>query len=877
MRKEHNSESVIIANQLTQEREYWDSVLQAFEEKTCIEYDFNKSGFLMDRYPCQLSGSNTEKLLELSGGSNLKLKIILMAAVVLFLKKISSGTRVTLGTPVDREEDDKDLINRILPLVFDMDEDSSFKRLILQTKDNLARAIENQNFPVDVLLEKAGFAKSDYPLFDVGFVLKNLQDESPLTEVKASLIFTFARQGQELSFTLEYNLSRYKEKTIGYLASLFDSLLQTTLPDLDQPIAEIPLLNGRQKEEVEALLQCRHLSYPEKSIPELIKEQVKKNPLKTAVGCANSFITYEELDSRTDDLARFIRHGDVDKGAVVMLLLDRNIDTVVAMLATLKARCAYLPVETGTPVERIQYMLRNSEVSMIITNSEVERIMSAFGSLECSVINIETVDTTAARDVELDKAEPDDHCYTVYTSGSTGLPKGVKMSHRNVVNHIYGMNDKIYSKYNGRQTMGLVSPFIFDACVQLTYGSLLFGHQLHIFTNEEKKEGVRLLKSYAKYAINITDGTPTHINLILQAANRVDDRQYLRHMISGGDVLHHSRVRELYAVLKGTKPAITNVYGPTECSVNATCFDISKDTVDDMEEIPIGRPFPNYRTYVLDQNRQLCPVGIPGELCFAGDCVTMGYVNNTSLTNEKIQYVPGIDDTVYFTGDYVKLLPDGNLKFLGRRDDLVKIRGYRIELGETETHLNRHEDITQAIVGVRNDGPEEATLVAWYVSENNLGPEQLRNYLLMKIPEFMIPSYLLPVQEIPLLPNGKVNRKLLPDPSEVLGSSDTCAPENETERILVDIYKSNLGLPEIGVNDNYFNIGGDSIKTISLLFEINEKFNRSFSIVDLYNYDTIRKFSNAISECTADETMKHELDEIEDELLKMKNDILKKI
>ncbi|NLU93277.1 non-ribosomal peptide synthetase [Chitinophaga sp. Ak27] len=873
-----NAELNIIAGQSVKEKSFWLERLADFNTRTVIGYDI--TGHHPERrvreHTYCFSDKATVSLIRLSRASDAGLQVLLAASVALFLYKYNGSQQIVLATAIDRQDTDSVFINTLLPLITKLHGDASFKDVIVLMKGVISEALKHQNYPLHILFKELGLLedKETHPLFDVGILLKNIQDSKHLEEAKLNFIFLFERIGNSIICSIQYNESKYSETTIASLVNLFTGLLDRVLQDVYRPLKEIPLLDDAGRMEVQLKMAPEAGDFPlHLAIPDLFRAQVAANRFKIAIACQEQEFTYDWLDHQTDLLAWKISR-QIPKGSIVILLLERSIDTVVAMLGVLKAGAIFLPIETGTPESRVRYIIGDSQAALILTHSSTWQKMEQKGNAyACNMFCMDTDDFSEPPG-DLPAVDAGSPAYIIYTSGSTGYPKGVVIQHKSCVNLLYGMNDRIFGKYGPGQVMGLVSPFVFDACMQLTFGALLFGHRLQIITNEEKSDGRKLLQSYDKYGVSITDGTPAHLQLILQSGAISASGRTLRHIIYGGDTLYKSKIKAFFE-LAGSHdlPMITNVYGPTECTVNATSFDISAATLDEVDEVPIGRPLPNYRTYILNEQGEVCPVGGTGELCIAGEGLTMGYLNNIHLTHDKIRYVPALKDTVYFTGDIVTLKNDGQLYFTGRKDRQIKVRGYRIEMGEIERQLNSHPQIRRSALLAKAD-EETTTLIAYY-SAVNVTPDDLREYLVERLPQFMVPPYLVQLEELPLLPNGKINHRILPDPLTVIGSGpDNTSPENEIEQQLLEVWKSNLQLSNIGVNEHYFNIGGDSIKTISLLYDINERFNVHFNIVDLYRYDTIRKFAAALMQAEAS-AIKDDYDqEVEIAMDLLKKDIL---
>jgi len=444
-----------------------------------------------------------------------------------------------------------------------------------------------------------------------------------------------------------------------------------------------------------------------------------------------------------------------------------------------------------------------------------------------------------------DISKPTDLAYVIFTSGSTGIPKGILVEHKNVINLIVGLNKRIYSRYNQNLKISLVAPYMFDASVQQIFASLLLGHALYIVPDSARGSGERLIKYYIKNKIDISDGTPTHIALMLEENKDDALMPRVKHFIIGGEALPLESVKRFLDLFKEDCPIITNVYGPTECCVDSTFYDIYKDNIDSLYRMPIGLPMPNERIYIINNDGQLQPIGAEGEICIAGDGISRGYLKRDELTAQKFINNPLMpNERIYKTGDIGKWLEDGNLYFIDRMDNQVKIRGYRIELEEIQNQLLRHPEIMDAAVVVQEyEAIGELSnkyLCAYIVLKKEIDPVEIRRFLSFKLPDYMIPQYFVSMNRLPISANGKVDKDSLPNPRalELNNESSLTEPRTPMEAKLVDCYKKVLGRERVSVNENFFTIGGDSIKTIQIVSRM-KKDGFNLEMNDIFQHPTI--------------------------------------
>jgi amino acid adenylation domain-containing protein/non-ribosomal peptide synthase protein (TIGR01720 family) len=467
----------------------------------------------------------------------------------------------------------------------------------------------------------------------------------------------------------------------------------------------------------------------------------------------------------------------------------------------------------------------------------------------------------AGIDVDINRSF--DLAYAMFTSGSTGKPKGTLVEHANVVNLVLGLKERIYKNYEGHLEVSMLAPYVFDASVQQLFGALLQGHTLHIVPEWTRADGPGLLHYYKKNKIDISDGTPTHIRLLLESTPASALDPGAARFIIGGEALPQKTVERFLDCFKTNAPKITNVYGPTECCVDSTSFEISKENIHFLDAVPIGKPMPNEHVYILDKKNRLQPVGIAGELCISGDGAARGYLNRPELTAEKFlffsyksykSYRTYSSQKIYKTGDLARWLPDGNIEFIGRMDHQVKIKGHRIELGEIENRLLKHDKIKEAIViTVEKDAEDneneskDSYLCAYIISEKKFAASELREYLQRDLPDYMIPLNVVQLDRIPLTANGKVNRNALPAAEFTGTAREYAAPTDEVQEALVETWQQVLGIERIGIDDNFFELGGDSIKSIQISARLQER-RLKLKISGLFSHPTIRQLSGHVEE-----------------------------
>ncbi len=593
--------------------------------------------------------------------------------------------------------------------------------------------------------------------------------------------------------------------------------------------------------------------YPrDRCVHQLFEEQVERTPDATAVVFQEQHLTYHQLNERANQLAHHLQHLGVKPDTLVGLLVDRSAEYLFGILGILKAGGAYLPLDRDYPVTRLQFMLADAGVKILITNQplpvDLDRSGLAVVDLALDAALIESV---PKHNPDI-RNTPEHLAYVTYTSGSTGQPKGVAIPHRGVVRLVRGQN---YAKFDARQRFLLLASTSFDAATFETWGPLLNGAMCVVFPRQPlnfeqletiiRQHGITCLWLTAGLFNQIIDVRPSVLETVEQ-------------VLTGGEALSVTHVQKAMNLLPQLR--LINGYGPTESTTFACCHAIVKGAEFLTGSVPIGRPISNTRVYVLDEEMAPVPIGVAGELYIGGDGLARGYLNRPELTAEKFVADPFSGQPgarLYKTGDLVRYLPDGNLEFLGRRDQQVKLRGFRIELGEIEAVLATHPQILQAAVIAREDVPGNKALVAYLVVREEPAVTELRDFLLVRLPDYMVPAAFVILEKLPLTPNGKIDRQALPAPGENrLGTTvEPVAPRTPTEAALAKIWAELLGVQHPGIHDNFFALGGHSLMAVRMVFQIRKALNVKLTMTAVFEFPTIAALSKVVDEIKiADET-----------------------
>ncbi|WP_180984584.1 non-ribosomal peptide synthase/polyketide synthase [Paenibacillus sp. F4] len=809
-----------------------------------------------------ISSQDVDSLKQISLQAGATLFMVLLAAYKTLLFKYSGQEDIVVGTPIaGRQHHDLQpvvgMFVNTLALRSFPEGDKSFYEYVQEVKDQVLDAFEHQDYPFELLVEKLNVQRdlSRNPLFDTLFELDNM--DSGTTEfqdlqvtlcpgeqnmAKFDLTLTAMESSEGLVFSFTYADSLYKRSTIKRMADHFIQLIKAVVDEPQTKLSEIEIITPQEIEMILDVWGNTAVNYPcEKTIHQLFEEQVEKTPDQVAVVFGGSQITYNELNVRANQLARVLRAEGVQADQLVGMIMERSIEMIVGIFGILKAGGGYVPIDPEFPQERMLYMLQDSHIKLMVAMPE----MAAKVPSDVLVISPDSHRLSAEDCSNLaEVCDPGHLAYVMYTSGTTGKPKGVMIQHSNVVNMTTAFREQVYKKYKSPMRMAWLSPYVFDASVKQIFPCLLLGHALHVVPREISTNGHRLADYFRSQRIDFTDGTPAHMHMLTEMQDSVADLN-VQHFIFGAEALPGHLVKTFLSTRPGYRPQITNVYGPTECCVDTTAYDIDGETMTAWTHtVPIGKPMANQHVYIMDMNRKLVPIGIAGEIYIGGDGVGRGYMGNRELTDEKFiadPFKPG--KRMYRTGDLARWMADGNIEYLGRMDHQVKIRGYRIELGEVEAQIMNLPAIRKAVVIARENESGQKDLCAYFVADSDLTIQELKAALVPNLPMYMLPSYFVQLEKMPLTTNGKIDRKSLPAPDgDIQTGVEYAAPRNGMERHMVDIWKQNLGVSIVSIDDNYFDLGGHSLKAIQLVSQA-QAVGIEIGINQVFQYQTIRQMS----------------------------------
>ena len=646
----------------------------------------------------------------------------------------------------------------------------------------------------------------------------------------------------------EYSDDLFDRATIERMIGHFENLLGRMIADSETSLHDVDLLSESERRRL--LVECNDTAaeFPsDRCIHQIFEEQAGRTPEAVAVVFQDQQITYAELNGRANQLAHHLISLGVGPDVLVALCLERSRELVVGIIAILKAGGAYVPLDPTYPKERLGFMLQDSQAAVLLTQQAlVEQLPSHAGQTLCVDRHLEMID---AQPVTNPPCSANSEClaYVIYTSGSTGKPKGVMIEHRAVVNSMTWMQRQF--DFGPSDSMLQKTPTSFDVSVWEFLAPLLVGGRLVVAPPETHRDAVEIIAMLREHELTTLQLVPSLFRVLAQEAGLADCVSLSR-VFCGGEAMPHDSARNF---LERSSAHLYNLYGPTETCIYSLAWECKRDT--EGRTVPIGRPIANTRVYILDRYLNPAPVGVAGELCIAGDGLARGYLNRPELTAEKFvldpfSTTPGA--RMYRTGDLVRFRADGNIDFLGRLDDQIKIRGFRVEPGEVMAVLHEHPAVRQAVVVARADADTGRDLVAHIVPEDNErapDAQALRQFLVERVPQFMVPADFLTVESIPLTINGKLDRARLPavDRSETRAGHRRVMPRTPIEQMLAEIWRTLLNIDSVGIDDNFFELGGDSLTAMRLVARILQKTGEKVHIRTVFEKPTIRTLAGTVS------------------------------
>ena len=806
----------------------------------------------------------TNRLRDVGKQQGATLFMTVMAAFQTLLYRYSGQRDVSVGTPIARrnQPEVENLIGcfiNSLVVRSDLGANPTFNALLDQVRKTCADAYGRQDVPFEKLVEELQPERdlSHSPLFQAMLIL-HVQDKRrissfgdvayrPLQVHARASKFDVTLELQETETGLvgwfEYSSDLFEPETIARMETHLLTLLEAIATSPDTPVGELALMPDAERRQLTVDLNNTSEDYPRDHCTyQLIEQQAESAPDRVAVRCGDESLTYRELNQRANRLARHLRELGVTADTLVAISMSRSYDLLAALLAVSKAGGAYLPLDPSHPKERLRHILDDSSASILVTDNEPP----AFAQ-DMTVVSLST-DAAALEahdDGDLEATSgPTNLAYVIYTSGSTGKPKGVMVEHRSLVNFLHGMSRR--PGFAAEDSLLAVTTIAFDIAGLELYLPLICGGQVYIATSAQCADGRQLAETIESIGPSVMQATPATWQMLLDAGWRGD--KALR-ALCGGEALPRSLANQLTDVVG----EVWNLYGPTETTIWSAVTRIESAS----GSVSIGEPIANTQIYVLDDLGQPAATGVPGELHIGGDGLARGYLNRPELTAERFvsAQIPDVDSTrLYRTGDLVRHRASGGIAFIGRTDHQVKVRGFRIELGEIESVLEQLDDVEQAIVIAREFGPGDKRLVAFLLqgAGQRFSARTARKHLRKHLPDYMVPSVLVPVDTYPLTPNGKVDRISLAKMAMPDAATQAVyePPQTTMEQLVANIWKEVLGAERVGLHDNFFDLGGHSLLSMKVLVQIENEIGHFVNPKEIFT-QTLQQFSAVCERLTS--------------------------
>ena len=814
------------------------------------------------RLPKQL----VETIKEIGKREGATLYMTLLAAFQTLLHRYSGQADINIGTPVANRNrvETEDLIGffvNTLVIRTDMSGDPRFTELLRRIRNVALGAFAHQHLPFDRLVEELQPERnlSHTPLFQVVFVLQN----TPMDPVEVSglvispyevdrgtsmfdMTITLGETRDGVTGWWEYNKDLFDDATIKRMLEHFESLLAGVAADPERRIWELPLMQADERNRLLVDWNATRKEYQsDRCFHELFQIQADQTPNAVAVTFRGECFSYSELNGRANQLARYLRGLGEGPEAPIAICVERSPEMLVGLLGILKAGAAYVPLDPSYPKDRLSYTLTDCGAPYVLTQ---QRLIDHLGNHSERAICLDTEwdeISLQSRDNLPTNTVPENLAYVIYTSGSTGRPKGVMIHHRGLVNYLTWCREA-YRLAEGEGSP-VHSSIGFDLTITSLFAPLLAGRAVNLLPEDMGIDSLEAsLRGRADFSL--VKITPAHLEALNQKMLPEEVEGLTRAYVIGGEALKAENLLLWHANAPGTR--LINEYGPTETVVGCCVYEVEAGSAIS-GAIPIGRPIANTQLYILDRNGSPVPIGIAGELHIGGEGVGRGYLNRPELTAEKFVPDPFGGETaarLYKTGDLARYLPDGNIEFLGRMDEQVKIRGFRIELGEIESVLALHPAIREAVVTVREDEPGVRRLVAYLVAGQAAVPPagELRTWLRDYLPDYMLPSACVVLEALPLTPNGKLDRQALSAPMNAQSEPDKgfVAPRTPFEEALASIWAETLGVERVGIHDNFYELGSDSIINIQVIAKA-RRAGLHLVPKQLFQYQTIAELAEA--------------------------------
>lgn len=835
---------------------FWSKYLKGLTTGTLFPVDYCKNQNIKAVENCReiIQPEVIEKLRNFTLKNELTLACVFYAAWGILLRKYCNTDDVVFGTTVSGRipeiigiDEIVGLFINTIPLRISVIEKETVKTFLKRVGKYLKEREEFEYTPQVNIKQYSELQNSD-KLFNSVMVIENYPLSIPSnSKTGRSIINSFStfemtnydlllevRNFEDFDLSISYNTQLFEHNTIKSILNHLINIIEQISKNTNQYIKEIQFMNLEEYHKVIYEFNTTDVDYPKsKTIHQLFEEQVAQTPDRIAICYNSTELTYQELNEKSNQLARYLIKNGITEEKLVGLIVTHSIEAVIGILAIIKAGGAFLPIDPEYPKERILFMIEDSGINILLTNYDINYFHGTIVNIHNN--NLYTGDGS---NISI-SIKSSNLVYVIYTSGSTGNPKGTLIEHKGLVNYCCWAKEQYMKSEN--ETFALYSSLSFDLTITSIFTPLISGGKIIVY-RDDGNEYV-LYKIMRENKTTIIKLTPSHLSLLKDLKNKGSS---LKSLIVGGENLEVSLAKSIHESFDGDID-IFNEYGPTETTIG--CMIHKYDYEHDIRNsVPIGIPANNVKLYVLDKSLNPVPIGCVGELYISGDGVARGYLNKPVLTNERFVENKYMNEKkMYKTGDLVKFINYGIIEFVGRNDTQIKIRGFRIELEEIKKQILIYKNIKEVVIVVHKDVNRHEYLCAYFVANNKIDIEDLRQFLLSKLPSYMVPTFFIPLEKLPLTINGKLNSKLLPLPSESIeGINEYKAPGNEIELQIAKIWQKLLEIEKVSVSSNFFDIGGNSLLLIQMQAQLQKYYPGKVTMADIFLYPTISKLAGYI-------------------------------
>lgn len=840
------------------DKSFWLKKTENLEDNELFEKNSDNNGH-SNRKSYSLSDIETHRIHEFCEKNNISINNLFSAMMIIIKYKKTASKKISVGSIMHNrnkkaEKGVTGVFSRALPIIIDVSSDYSISDLLTQTKYETFNILKHRKYPYRNIVEDSGGQKGlldcliSYQNTQYSHeVLKNVYSDEWIENGSnnAPLTVNISNRNRKNTLTVDYDYQTaiVNEKEIIDLHNIILKIMDEAIENPNTKIKNIEILDENEKYTILNEFNDTEASLNNKeTFVERFEKQVKATPYQTAITYEGESLNYDELNARANQLAYQLRAEGVGANSLIALIMDRQLETIIGIYGILKAGGAYVPIDPKYPIDRINYILEDSQPKVLLTDRELDEAIN-YGNKVIDLTEatrLEAFPTSNLKQI----SDESNLMYVIYTSGTTGKPKGVMAHSEGVMNRL----NWVINKYNvdGEDTILFKTPYTFDVSVWEIFGWAMLGSQIVLLPSGEEGNPEKITELLEDYSVAMVHFVPSMLNMFvnfIKSTNNAQAISKLKYVLASGEALKPEQVNDFnHFIGNKNNTALLNLYGPTETTVDVTSFDCENHKTYD--SIPIGKPISNIQAYILNEDNNIMGIGVPGELCIAGVGVTAGYLNRPELTQEKFIDNPFGKGKLYRTGDLAKWNGDGNISYIGRIDEQVKIRGYRIELGEIESILRQHTHINDVAIVARPMVDNELSICAYLVSDDSLDFGSLKTSLGQKLPDYMIPAYMTQLDELPVTSNGKLNKKALPEIK--VESKVYVAPTNDMESAVAETFEAVLHVDQISIHDNFFEMGGDSLKAIKLTSLISKSYN--ISIKDIFELQTIASISKALVE-----------------------------